>query len=229
MGMLIWSLIAFVGTHFLMSHPLRAPMVGRFGEVAFQGIYTLVSLLSFGWVIYAFQAAPRGIDFWPVTEAMWIIASLLMLVGSIFFTGSFFGNPALPTPSAADAARAPARGVFAITRHPMMWGFALWGLVHALIAPYQASLILCAGMIILAIGGSAGQDRKKARLMGDAWTDWCRRTSFLPFANQLTGRAPLASLWPGRTAFLSGVALWLGASYLHPQLGGPVVGLWRWL
>ena len=27
------------------------------------------------------------------------------------------------------------RGVFAITRHPMMWGFALWALVHAIVNP----------------------------------------------------------------------------------------------
>ncbi len=229
MGMLIWSLIAFVGTHFLMSHPLRSVMVQRFGEAVFQGIYTLVSLLCFGWVIMAFQGAPRGIDFWPVTEAMWIIASVVMLVGSILFAGSFFGNPAMPTPGASAAAKGPARGVFAITRHPMMWGFALWGIVHALVAPYQASLILCAGMIILALGGSAGQDHKKARLMGDAWTDWRNRTSFIPFGNQMKGRAPLASLWPGRTVFLLGIALWLIASYLHPQLGAPVVGIWRWL
>ena len=36
--MLILALIAFVGTHFLMSHPLRAGMVARFGAGGFQGI-----------------------------------------------------------------------------------------------------------------------------------------------------------------------------------------------
>ena len=44
---------AFVGTHFLMSHPLRASMVGALGEKGFAGVYTLVSLATFGWMIWA--------------------------------------------------------------------------------------------------------------------------------------------------------------------------------
>lgn len=229
MGELIWSLIAFVGTHFLLSHPLRAPLVKAVGEKAFSGIYTVVALATFAWVYFAFKGAPRGADLWPVGDGLWAVASALMLFGSILFAGSFIGNPAMPAPGADKAASQPARGVFAITRHPMMWGFALWGIVHALVAPYMASLTLTFAMIVLALGGSAGQDRKKAVLMGGAWNDWRSRTSFLPFGNQLRGRAGWNTAWPGRTAFLLGVVIWLLASYLHPVLGGPVAGIWRWL
>ncbi len=229
MGELIWSLIAFIGTHFLLSHPLRAPLVKAVGDKAFQGIYTLVALGTFAWICFAFKAAPRGIDFWPVGDVLWAVASILMLVGSILFVGSFMGNPAMAMPGAEAAARQPARGVFGITRHPMMWGFALWGIVHALVAPYEASLALGLGITFLALAGSAGQDRKKAALMGDNWRDWKSRTSFIPFGNQLRGRTSWASAWPGRTAMLGGIAIWLVASYLHPMLGGPVAGIWRWL
>ncbi len=230
MGMLIWALIAFVGTHFLMSHPLRAPMVKALGDKGFQIVYSLVSFATLFWAIKAFQAIPRGtIDTWRVGDGFWALATILMLFGSILFIGSLFGNPAL-TPAATNAAAsAPAKGVFAITRHPMMWGFALWGAVHMLVAPYQANLYFTAAFIILALVGAWGQDIKKARLAPDAWSNWKARTSYFPFARQITGKSSWGSAWPGVRTFTLGVILWLGASYLHPQFGAPVAGIFRWL
>lgn len=229
MNQLLLALAAFVGTHFVMSHPLRAPLVARLGEKGFSIAYSLVSFATFLWIYMAFTAAPRGIDLWPVGDGAWMVASGLMLLGSILLAGSFFGNPALPAPGAAAAAAKPARGVFAITRHPMMWGIALWAIVHALVAPYLAGLALTFAMGFLALAGSAGQDAKKAKLMGAAWADWQKRTSFVPFAGQIAGSIPWKAIWPGRTPILIGILLWLAASWAHPALGGPVVGLWRWL
>ena len=227
-GLLI-GLAAFVGTHFLMSHPLRAPLVARLGTGPFQGLYSLVSLATFYLVYTGYRDAPRGAPVWPVGDLLWWIASLIMLFGAILLAGSFFGNPALPQPGAAALAKQPARGVFAITRHPMMWGIALWALVHAMVAPHLASLLLTGGIALLALGGSYGQDHKKAVLMGEGWQDWASRTSFLPFARQLRGKARWGSAWPGRRPLLIGLLIWLVATYLHPLLGGPVAGIWRWL
>lgn len=229
MGGLIWALAAFIGTHFLLSHPMRAPIVARIGGAAFQGIYSLVAFATLYWVYVAFLAAPRGEDLWAVTPFLWGVATFIMLLGSILFAGSLIGNPAMPNPGAAKLTANPARGVFAITRHPMMWGFACWAIVHAIVAPYPASLILTSGIALLALGGSKGQDIKKAVLMGDGWKDWSMRTSFIPFGNQMSGTTGWASAWPGRTAALGGIAIWLGATYVHPLLGGPVAGIWRWM
>jgi uncharacterized membrane protein len=227
MNQLVLAVAAFVGTHFLLSHPLRAALLGRLGEKGFSGLYSVIALATFYWVYVAFRAAPVGDYFWMPGELVWGVASVLMLVASILFAGSFVGNPALPSPTAkADAAK-PVHGVFHLTRHPMMWSFALWAIAHALVAPYAASLVLTGGMFVLALGGSAGQDAKKAKLMGDAWTDWATRTSFVPFARHLTGKAKFATLWPGLTPVLGGIVIWLGATYVHPLLGAPVVGLWR--
>lgn len=226
---LILAMTAFVGTHFMMSHPLRAPLVARLGEGPFRGVYSLVSLGTFAWVYVAFAAAPRGAYFWQPGETLWGIATGLMLIGAILFAGSLIGNPALPAPNAATDAAKPARGVFLITRHPMMWGFALWAIVHALVAPYAASFVLTGGILILALGGSAGQDRKKAALMGDSWKGWAARTSFMPFGLQVSGRAGWATIWPGLIVVLVGTLIWLAATYVHPQLGAPVAGLWLWL
>lgn len=228
---LILALAAFVGTHFLLSHPLRAAIVTRIGGGAFQGLYSVVAFATLYWVYTAYSAAPRGENIWAVGDGIWMAATIIMLFGSILLAGSFIGNPAMPMPlpNAAKAAAAPAKGVFAITRHPMMWGFAIWASVHALVAPYGASLILTGAVAFLALVGCYGQDRKKAVLMGDGWKDWSRRTSFIPFANQFLGKTPWSTAWPGTTPVLGGIVIWLGATYLHPMLGGPVAGLWRWM
>ncbi len=226
----LWlALAAFVGTHFLMSHPLRTPMASALGEKGFQVVYSLVSIATFVWVIFAFRAVPPAPPQFMAGDLIWWIASVSMLIGSILFAGSLMGNPALPAPGADKLAAAPARGVFAITRHPMMWGFAFWAITHALASPTPRVYALTAAMAFLALAGSWGQDRKKAVLMGDAWQGWVSRTSFVPFGGQLSGRISWAAAWPGRTTMLIGTLLWLVASWAHPLLGQPVAGLWRWL
>jgi uncharacterized membrane protein len=227
--MLIAALTAFVGTHFLLSHPFRAPLVKTLGPNGFLGVYAVVALGTFAWVVQAFGAAPVAAPLWTAGDGAWALASFLMLVGCILFVGSLFGNPSLPgPPERANTART-ASGVFAITRHPMMWGFALWALVHMLVSPQPKVLALTIAIGFLALFGSVGQDAKKAALMGDGWRDWARRTSFLPFANQISGRGEWGTAWPGRTVVLAGIAFWLIASYVHPLLGGPVAGVWRWM
>ncbi len=226
---LVTILAAFVGTHFLMSHPLRARMVGALGATGFQISYSLVSFATFVWAIDAFQHAPAGAPLWFVGDGIWGLASLLMLIGSILFVGSVSGNPALPRPDAAALATQEPRGVFAITRHPMMWGFALWAIVHILVSPQPKVITLCTAMAFLALAGSAGQDRKKAALMGQSWQGWARRTSFTPFGRQLSGQAGWSSIWPGATPVLLGTLLWLLATYGHAWFGISGAGIWRWI
>ncbi len=226
---LIVALGAFVGTHFLMSHPLREPMAARLGARGFQIVYSLVSLATFLWAVQAFKASPVLEPMWSGGDGLWWAASVLMLFGSILFVGSIAGNPALPTPKAAELAAAPARGVMAITRHPMMWAFALWALVHIMVSGQLRVIILCSALGFLALAGSAGQDLKKARLMGEGWRDWTRRTSFLPFGLQLSGAASWRTAWPGSRTILIGLILWLVATYGHSWFGIYGAGIWRWL
>ena len=220
LGHVIVAALAFVGTHLLMSHPLRRHMVARFGERGFQGVYSLVSFATLGWLVWAMRRMGAEPFIWTAPEWAWLLASAGMLLSSILLVGSLIGNPALP--GAASSAREP-RGVFAITRHPMMWGFALWAVAHALVWPQPSVLILCAAIALLALIGAAGQDAKKSRLQPDFWPEWRRRTSYLPFA----GPTPVRAMWPGWSVLIGGVALWLIASWLHPLAGAPNVGVWR--
>jgi uncharacterized membrane protein len=212
------ALIAFVGTHFLMSHPLRSAMVSRLGTAGFQIVYSLVSFATLGWAAYAFREAPLGMPLWMAGDGLNILATAIMFVASVLLAGSFIGNPALPQPGAAALALQKPAGVFAITRHPMMWSFALWSLAHVLVSPRPAVLILSGFIALLALGGAAGQDVKKAKLMGDSWNGWVARTSFMP-----------KPAWPGRTALIVGTLIWLAATWAHPMAGAPTAGIWLWL
>ena len=195
-------------------------MVARLGGTkGFQGVYTLVSLLTFGWIVWALRTVGPERLLWMAPRWAWLLASALMLVASILLVGSLIGNPALPGMPASE--REP-RGVLAITRHPMMWSFALWAFAHALVWPQPSLLVLSGGIALLALGGAAGQDAKKSRLKPDFWPAWRAKTAFVPF----TGPASSRAWWPGWGVMLGGLALWLLATWLHPVFGAPAVGVW---
>ena len=224
---LLIASIAFAGTHFLLSHPLRTPLIGRIGEGPFLGLYSLVAFVTLGWTGYAFYRAPATEPLWAgTTDLFWAIATVIMLIASMLFAGSLAQNPAAPSPGKMPDFSRPATGVFAITRHPMMWSFALWGIAHILVTPRMADIILAGAIIVVALGGSWGQDIKKRRLYGEAWTVWEKRTSYIPFARQLAGGANWAATVPTLRVTLIGIVLWLVATLLHGGLGA---GIWRWI
>ncbi|WOF41622.1 NnrU family protein [Sphingopyxis indica] len=229
MSLLIVTCALFVGSHLILSHPLREPLAGRMGERAFQIVYSLVAIATLVMVVQAWRSMPPEPPLWAVDDPLWALASLIVLVASILFMGSLVGNPALPAPGAAATAQRAPRGVFAITRHPMMWGFALWALAHALVMPTPAQLVLSATIAFLALVGAAGQDVKKAKQMGDAWRHWTARTSYLPFARQFGGAAPWGDTIPRGHALWGGIVLWLAATWAHGALGYIAAGIWRWI
>jgi uncharacterized membrane protein len=211
---LVLSAILFVGTHFLMSHPLREPLVRSLGERPFRGVYVVVSLITFGAMVYFYREIGREPPLWIAGDALWVLASLLMWFASILLVGSFIRNPALP--GARGPTGAPT-GVFRITRHPMMWSFALWAIVHLTVVGMPKALFLDGAILILALGGAAGQDVKKHKLMGDAWHEWTAETAFIPFTRGLAN--------PGVVALIGGTLLFFIATWAHPI----PAGFWRWI
>lgn len=228
MSLLVTTCILFVGSHLALSHPLRDGLAGRMGERGFQITYSIVAIATLIMLVQAWRGMPPEPPLWLVDDPLWMLASLIVLFASILFMGSLIGNPALPAPNAAAAAQGAPRGVFAITRHPMMWGFALWAVAHALVMPTGAQIVLSATIVFLALVGSAGQDAKKARQMGDAWRHWAARTSFMPFARQVGGAAPWGDTIPRPHALFGGILLWFVATWAHGALRFMVAGIWRW-
>ena len=190
------------------------------------GVYALVAFATLGWLAHVYQASPATAPLWAVGEGIWGPVTLVMLVASILLMGSLLGNPALPGPPQA-AAPVAARGVFSITRHPMMWAFALWGLCHIAVYPIAANIVVAVAIIILALVGAALQDRKKEALQPAVWRDWESKTSYWPFAAITAGRAKFGGFRPHDIA--GGVVIWLAATWAHIPLAGIAAGAWRWI
>ncbi len=204
---------AFVGTHFLLSHPLRTGLVMRLGERRFQGLYSLIALITFGMMIWVYGRLGRQAPLWSIGEVGWMAATILMWFASILLVGSFVGNPALP---GARRVSAPS-GVLAITRHAMMWSFAIWAVVHLALMATPKAMLFDGAILLLALGGSVGQDSKKRRLMGSRWHEWAAQTAFVPFGRGLKS--------PGVFALIGGTLLFVVATWLHPM----PIGVWRWI
>lgn len=200
--------------HFLLSHPLRGPLVRGMGERPFRGLYALIALISFGLMVYFYRVIGREPPLWDSGDVGWIAGTVLMWLAAILFTGSFLGNPALV---GAPGPRVGPKGVLLITRHPMMWSFALWAAVHLMILGQPKSLVFDGAIIILALAGSAAQDRRKVGQMGEDWHDWTAQTAFIPFTRGLA--------YPGTVAFAGGTILFLIATWVHPI----PAGIWRWV
>lgn len=218
---LLAASVAFVGTHFALSHPLRAPLVSALREGGFMLVYNAVAIACMVWMYLAFKDALPA-DLGGSGEVGWAVATILTLPALALFLGAMTPrNPAMPTPGAEAAARAGPAGAFLVTRHPMMWGFALWALSHIVLWWSTRTLIVAGAILVLALVGAKLQDAKKRRQMGDAWLAWEAETSFVPRLSKLGALG-----WKG---WLAALLAWAVIMWVHLPLGGIPAGVFRWV
>ena len=212
--------LTLIGTHFALSHPLRGPLHRAIGAAGFQLVYNGVAVAAIVWMGLAFGDSPTG-DLPGAGRVGTIAASLLSLLALNLFVGSVTPrNPSFPMPEVEKAARAEPQGVFRVTRHPMMWGFALWAASHLVLLYSWRTTIVAVAIGVLALLGATLQDRRKAREMGEAWGVFAANTSYVPRLLRLSAI--------GLPTFTIALVAWLAVTWLHGPLGSGVVGLWDW-
>ncbi|MFP6710230.1 MAG: NnrU family protein [Rhodospirillales bacterium] len=214
------AMLAFIASHLVMSSaPIRDPLLRKIGERGFMGIYSLVAAAIIYWVVAAYNAAP-DVEYWQPHTAFKHLSLSLMIVVCIFIVASL--TPKNPTMAGASAnqLRDGPRGIFRITRHPMMWGVGLWGVLHVLANGDVASLIFFGGFGVLAIFGTVLIDRRKARTHGAAWLVYANQSSHIPFAAILAKRTKFSAKEIGWLPVILGIGLYLVLLILHETVFG---------
>ncbi|HRD67732.1 MAG TPA: NnrU family protein [Candidatus Competibacter sp.] len=212
---------AFFVSHLgLSSAAVRGQLAGRLGEQGFQGLYSLVALLALGTMIAGYIQAPHTDFLWVPGHGLRHLPLLIMPVAFILIAGGAL----VPNPSAVGMADAldrtePARGALRITRHPVMWGVALWAAVHILANGDLASLLFFGGFLLTAILGSLHLDRRMAAEQGERWQHFAAVTSYVPFAALASGRQRWSWVELRRPAAW-GLGIFALLLLLHPHLFG---------
>ena len=217
--------VLFVGGHFLLSSlPVRKPMIRRLGAQGFRAVYSIVVIVAFVWMLMAYGNAPF-VPVWEPPLAFRWIPLVLMPVATILLVCALTTRS--PTMMGGDAPRRgepasfdPVPGVLRITRHPMLWSFALWAGCHLLVTGHAASLVLMGGILVLAAGGMNHIDQRRAGTMGADWGPIALTTSVLPFAAILSKRTSFDWAGIGWWRLLLGIAVYLALLYLHPAAFG---------
>ncbi|HEX3350870.1 MAG TPA: NnrU family protein [Acetobacteraceae bacterium] len=197
---------------------LRDALVSRLGENTFRGIFSLGSVVSIVLLIIAYNAAPP-ILLWTIPAWLQWLLVLAMLPAAALFVGSVATrNPTLAGPPAAAPAEVP-RGMIRITRHPMLWSFAIWALVHLIGNGDAASFLFFGAFLVTTLAGMSSIDAKLARRDPARWSSIAAATSLIPgrAIAERRNRFVLPELW---IPILGGVVLWLLLLFGHAWVIG---------
>ncbi|MDP3745770.1 MAG: NnrU family protein [Phenylobacterium sp.] len=215
----------FVLLHLLVSGTrVRDAITGAIGQGPYTGLFALASIAGLTWLGFAFAAAradPGNAAYWQVTPVTRHIQLGLQLLAMLLIV------PGLTTPNPTGVRQEGAlerpdvvKGMLRITRHPFLWGVAIWALGHLLVNGDRASLVLFGSMLVLALFGTSSIDAKRKRALGATWDGFAAQTSNVPFAAILAGKQSLKLGEIGWWRILLAVAIWAALVWGHPYMFG---------
>jgi uncharacterized membrane protein len=225
---MVWLVVAaavFLLIHLAISGTrVRDAVAGAIGEGPYMGLFSLASLACLVWMAIAYAQAQRsGADpvFWtatPVTK--WIQLVVTFVAFLLIVPGLLTPNPTSVRQEGQLEKPDAVRGVLRVTRHPFLWGVALWAAGHLMVNGDFASLILFGSLLALAVFGPASIDGKRRRKLGAAWDGFATQTSAVPFAAIAAGRQSLSLSEIGWWRLGVAVILWAALVVAHPMLFG---------
>ena len=217
MNQFAWALAAFVLIHVGISATgLRAALVGRIGEGPYRALFSLASLALLVWLIVGL-AAMRGDPFDPLNHPLspgwpppWLRGPGMGLaaIGVIFIVAGLFApGPTLAGFEKRGLSRAePAYGMLRITRHPFLWGVAIWAAGHLLANGERFAIMLFGALGLMVLFGARSIDRKGRARDAEGYARFEAVSSNVPFAAIIQGRNRLV-LGEIALPLLAGVAV----------------------
>jgi uncharacterized membrane protein len=218
---LVSAALFFVGIHlFVSGTTLRDAIVARIGERAYLASFALASIGGLGWLIMAY-ARVESVPLWPHQSALRPLVLVLVFVAFLLVLIGL----TTPSPTAAGGEGRlrhddPAIGILRITRHPFLWGVAIWAAAHLLVNEDSASLVLFGSVGVLALAGPRSIDAKRKRRFGEDWDRFAAVTSNLPFAAIAAGRNRLVIGELGAWRVALGIAAFAVLLILHVRFFG---------
>ena len=138
MGMLVLGLVLFLGAHSvrIFADNARTRAIARLGEMGWKGLYSVVSLIGFGLIIWGFaQARQQPVVLWSPPAMLKHLNSLFTLLAFVLLA----------------AAYVPRNSIRARLHHPMILGVKLWAFGHLLATATLADLVLFGAFLLWAV------------------------------------------------------------------------------
>lgn len=138
MQALILGLVLFLGIHSvrIFAEDWRSARRAAMGENAWKGLYSVVSAVGLGLIIWGYgQARQAPVVLWDTPTWTRHVAALLTLLAFVLLT----------------AAYVPRNALKAKLQHPMILGVKVWALSHLLANNTLADLLLFGGFLVWAV------------------------------------------------------------------------------
>jgi uncharacterized membrane protein len=225
MTLLIVAALIWIAIHLgIAGTKLRDAIVLRIGPSPFRAAFSVLSIAALVFLVQSWNAAAGSLVWFSPLWLRWLLV-LAMLPAFLLFVASVSApNPTMIGP--ADSPTKPPRGVIRVTRHPMLWSFAIWATVHLLGTGDTASMVFFGAFLVTALAGMPSIDAKLARRDPPTWQALSASTSILPFAAIAQERNRLVLHEFGWRAPAIAIIAWIVLLIAHPWLfGGQVIAL----
>ena len=138
MTVLLLGLIIFLGAHStrIFADDWRSAQRKRLGENAWKGIYSIVSVVGFGLIIWGYGLArQQPVVLWVSPSALRHVASLLTLIAFVLLV----------------AAYVPRNAIKSRLHHPMVLSVKVWAFAHLLANGTLAAVLLFGAFLAWAV------------------------------------------------------------------------------
>ncbi|HEX5776662.1 MAG TPA: NnrU family protein [Caulobacteraceae bacterium] len=218
MTSLIAAAAFFVLLHLLVSGTrLRSAIVGTIGEGTYMALFSLASLGGIVWLSMAYgDARGFGETWWDTGAAGRHTALIIQLIAFLLIIpGLLTPNPTSVKQEGSLDRPDVARGMLRITRHPFLWGVAIWAIGHLLVNGDAPSALLFGSLLALAIFGTFSIDAKRRKALGPKWEPFATMTSNVPFGAIISRKQKLSLSEIGWWRILLAVAIWAAVLLGH--------------
>ena len=194
---------------------------GRLGADTYLGVYSVVSVATFGLMIYGYSQVSEAEVIWYTSPNSIKLSKVMVLMALVLVVMGFM----IPNPTAVKLESALANeitGILKITRHPVQWAILLFAIAHLISNGDLASIYLFGTLAALSFFGMFSMDARRRKELDPRWQSFMEQTSMLPFQALADGRQKLRSSEFDWRALVVGMALYALIYYFHDWVSGGI-------